>query len=75
MELFRWYSAIFITTLSPLFPLALGNINRENNQVILDKYECSHSSYNIHLFSLDPLVIYIDGFLTAAERQRLLSTR
>ncbi|KAH0844805.1 oxidoreductase [Fonsecaea pedrosoi] len=39
--------------------------------------DCTHPHYTIHLFSREPLVIYIADFLTSVEREHLLeaSTR
>jgi prolyl 4-hydroxylase len=40
--------------------------------LINDGYECTHPSYNIHLLSKSPLVIYISDFITPSERKHLL---
>jgi hypothetical protein len=34
---------------------------------------CSHPAYNIHIFSISPLVIYISNFISSSERAHLLS--
>ncbi|OWP05100.1 2OG-Fe(II) oxygenase superfamily protein [Marssonina coronariae] len=33
--------------------------------------ECTHPAYKVHVFSKDPLVIYISNFLTSQERKHL----
>ena len=33
--------------------------------------ECHHPAYTSHIISKSPLVIYLDGFLTAEERAHL----
>lgn len=33
--------------------------------------ECRHPAYTSHIISQSPLVIYLDGFLTADERAHL----
>jgi prolyl 4-hydroxylase len=37
--------------------------------------ECLPGSYSIHIFSHYPLVIYIENFLSVAERKHLLEIR
>lgn len=36
---------------------------------------CPEDSYSVHLFSKEPLVIYIENFLTVGERSHLLEIR
>lgn len=35
--------------------------------------QIGRSGYTIHLFSLDPLVIYVEGFINEEEAQHLIS--
>lgn len=44
----------------------------ETNQTTL---QCPGDSYSVHIFSKQPLVIYIENFLSAAERTHLLDIR
>ena len=37
--------------------------------------KCTQHSYEVHLFSAKPLVIYIDGFLTGEEADALIELR
>lgn len=41
------------------------------SQKKLDDYECTHPPYKSHLLSKSPLVIYIEDFVTDAERLHL----
>ncbi|KAF6808956.1 prolyl 4-hydroxylase alpha [Colletotrichum sojae] len=44
---------------------------RESDDNDLQDYICKHSSYQIHIFSQSPLVIYITNFITPFERGHL----
>lgn len=35
-------------------------------------YHCKHPTYQVHIYSRSPLVIYISDFITKAEREHLL---
>jgi prolyl 4-hydroxylase len=37
--------------------------------------QCAPNSYSVHVFSREPLVLYIENFLTLAEREHLLEIR
>jgi prolyl 4-hydroxylase len=37
--------------------------------------QCPEHNYDIHIFSADPLVIYIDGFLSTSEAEHLVDIR
>lgn len=45
----------------------------EQAPLLDSEYICTHPAYSIHLFSASPLVIYISNFITASERNHLLS--
>lgn len=42
------------------------------NQTAID---CPPDSYSVHVFSRSPLVLYIEGFLSLADREHLLNIR
>lgn len=37
--------------------------------------QCSQHDYHVHIFSTDPLVVYIDGFLSDREAKHLVEIR
>lgn len=37
--------------------------------------DCPHDAYSVHILSREPLVMYIENFLSAAERKHLLEIR
>lgn len=37
--------------------------------------QCPRHDYDIHIFSTNPLVLYVDGFLSNAESDHLISLR
>lgn len=37
--------------------------------------QCPGDSYSVHIFSKEPLVVYIENFLSVAERSHLLDIR
>ncbi|KAH7347478.1 2OG-Fe(II) oxygenase superfamily protein [Plectosphaerella cucumerina] len=47
-------------------------VETDQAPLINDDYVCTHPSYNIHLLSKSPLVIYISDFITPSERKHLL---
>jgi len=37
--------------------------------------ECPEHGYNVHIYSVKPLVIYVDGFLSSEEADELVELR
>lgn len=64
--------------------LSYGKITKENVDWAVETLalpgekqdlRCSNHSYGAHIFSRDPLVIYMENFLSAAEVAELLKQR
>lgn len=51
--------------------LGVASARDDAAQKKLNDYECTHPPYKSHLLSKSPLVIYIENFVTAAERVHL----
>ncbi|ROT37811.1 oxidoreductase [Sodiomyces alkalinus F11] len=65
------------TLVGALFALATVAASQEAAQEVLEHYslegyKCDHSGYEISLLSADPVVIYIENFLTPFERQHMM---
>lgn len=43
-----------------------------HDQKPIADYKCTHPSYQVHMVSKSPLVVYLAGFVTLAERKHLL---
>jgi hypothetical protein len=46
----------------------------EGKEVAQAPYTCNHPKYDVHIFSKDPLVIYISDFITHEESEHLQET-
>ncbi|OAA57536.1 Prolyl 4-hydroxylase, alpha subunit [Niveomyces insectorum RCEF 264] len=51
--------------------LAAGHANVHKAAAHGEAFVCEHPPYDVHLVSSSPLVVYLAGFLTAAEREHL----
>ena len=77
----------YILAGAPLLSILSGSPKRESftQPISLDKAEtlvipddglvCPEHAYKIHLLSRDPLVIYIEGFLSAEEASHVVQMR
>jgi hypothetical protein len=43
----------------------------DGKEVVKTPYSCNHPDYDVHIFSKDPLVIYISGFISTEESQHV----
>lgn len=51
--------------------MGIASAGDDAAQKKLNGYECAHPPYKSHLLSKSPLVIYIENFVTDAERLHL----
>lgn len=51
--------------------MGVASAGNDAAQKKLNGYECTHPPYKSHLLSKSPLVIYIENFVTDAERLHL----
>lgn len=77
----------YILAGAPLSRFLFGSLSERSHQEELsfEKSEslvipeqnlsCPHHAYNIHLFSKEPLVIYIESFLSDEEAEHLVRIR
>lgn len=63
-NLLRWLA---VTTVG----MGVASAGDDAAQKKLNGYECTHPPYKSHLLSKSPLVIYIENFVTDAERLHL----
>lgn len=78
---FHFYNPIhdFLTAPPQLHRTPLPQINTELLALEANRSgeasKCGPDSYSIHVFSREPLVVYIENFLSLEERKHLLEIR
>lgn len=70
-RLFSPNGASVVRTPRPQMNESLLAIERPNATAL----SCPPDTYAVHIFSKEPLVLYIEGFLSATERSHLLDIR
>ena len=86
VEYFLLSAALYIFVLSPLLRTYFPSLIPESQESSYESFEktdsliipdpnliCDPHNYNVHILSREPLVVYIEGFLSQDEAEHLVN--